>query len=564
MSTKRRTLQLFDNLDAAHQQGAVVSLTGAGVSDALLLEDGRRTKIAKTLAAWAHQRNMQTITFSQAMGAEYVSAPGNPEPKGEPPGRRMMNTDEQLAALLDEVRNSAKPTTLVIDWTDILLQDNGTISDAQAVIIQRVAHLTSDGLFRSHGHFIILLVRTGHLNSRLSEFPGVVNVSLTIPDEEEIRVAINEMVTDPERTLRLDPSFTPERAVYSSHGLYLDDLLRLRDLSATSPITEAMLIHRKNQAIRRQGGDTVIVHDTIGYGEDRIAGMYGLKAALADMESVGVKRPQFLEVGPPGCGKSTAHKYVAHRRGEPAVEQGHVRERWVGASEERYDQYFETVDANEPVCQHWDECDSTLGRRSMTAGDESGTDARLRSKMFDYLGDVGTQKGGSILASTNRIDLMDEAAVDRFIVIPIIHPVGDERVQIMAIQAARSNRQFDAESVKKVMANVETMSGRHLVRLVDRAAVHAARRRSPVIESSDVQKALVESMYRLSSTEVMQALLAIRYTSFTPYLPWMAATAFGRDMRWPDYMDGLVNDDGTVRLDPLDKRLEDLMRAGAR
>lgn len=564
MSTKPRTQRLFDDLDSARVQGSVVALTGAGVSDALLLKDGRRTKIQKALASYAQERGMRTINFSQGWGAEFVSAPGSPDPKGEPPGNRMLNPDEQFAAVIDEVRNSAVTTLVILDWTDILLQDNGTVSDAQAVIIQRLATLPGDGLFRSHNHFMVLLVRNGQPNRRLSEFPGVVTISLPIPDEEERHTAINAMVADADRTLHLDGSFPPERATRSSGGLYLDDLIRLRDLSAQTPITEQLMVERKNAAIRRQGGDTLMVHDTTGYGPERIAGLHGLKLALSDLETVGVKQPKILMGGPAGCGKSTAHKFVAHHRGEPAVELNHVRERWVGSSEERMDQAWDTVEALSPVCLFLDECEAELGRRSSTGGDESRTDSSLRSKMFTHLGDAGTQNDGSVIAATNRIDLMDEAAVDRFIMVPVIHPVGDEGVEIMAIQAARSNRPFDVESVKKAMAGAGTMSGRQLVRLVDRAAVHAARRHSPIIEGSDVRNALAESMYRLSAAEVFQAMLAIRYTSFSPYLPWNAAAERGQDMRWPDYMDGLVNADGSVRVDRLDIKIEDLIRAGAR
>jgi SpoVK/Ycf46/Vps4 family AAA+-type ATPase len=364
--------------------------------------------------------------------------------------------------------------------------------------------------------------------------------------------------------LRLDPALTVERAARTSGGLYLDDLIRLRDRSADSPITERELVERKSTAIRRQGGDTLMVHDTCGYGPDRVAGLHGLKLALDDMESVGVAQPRILMAGPAGCGKSTAHRFVANHRGEPAVELNHVRERWVGSSEERMEQAWGTIDALAPVCMHLDECETELGRRSASGGDESRTDSSLRAKLFSRLGDTGTQAQGSILGSTNRIDLMDEAAVDRFVVVPVIHPTGDERVEIMAIQAARSGRQFDTESVRHAMADAGTMSGRQLVRLVDRAAVHAARRNSPVVEGVDVSTALAESMHRLSMAEVFQALLALRYTSFSPYLPWNAAAARGHDMRWPDYLDGLVNLDGSVRLDRLDAKMDDLVQAGVR
>ncbi|MDR2253931.1 MAG: ATP-binding protein [Bifidobacteriaceae bacterium] len=564
MAPKPRTLRLFDDLDAARTQKAVVALTGAGVSDILLLEDGRKTQILKALAAYAEQRGMQTVHYSQGWGVEYIMARGASDQKGEAPGRRLMNTDEQFAALIDHLRNSEAATLVILDWVDILLQDAGSVSDAQAVIIQRLAALPGDGLFRNHRHLMVMLVRNGQLNRRLSEFPGVVSVTLPIPDEEERHIAINQMVADPHNTLRLDPTFSPERAIRSSGGLYLDDLTRLRDLSATTPITEQLLVERKNAAIRRQGGDTLMVHDTAGYGPDRIAGMHGLKLALTDMESAGVRQPRILLAGPAGCGKSTAHRFVANHRGEPAVELDHVRERWVGASEERMDQAWQTVEALSPVCLFLDECEAELGRRSSTGGDESRTDSSLRSKMFNHLGDTGTQNNGSVIAATNRIDLMDEAAVDRFTVVPVIHPVGDECVEIMSIQAARSNRRLDFDSVKKAMAGAGTMSGRQLVRLLDRAAVHAGRRGSTVIEGADVANALAESMYRLSAGEVFQAMLAIRHTSFTPYLPWNAAAARGQERRWPDYMDGLVNPDGSLWLDQLDAKLDELVKAGAR
>jgi AAA+ superfamily predicted ATPase len=208
-----------------------------------------------------------------------------------------------------------------------------------------------------------------------------------------------------------------------------------------------------------------------------------------------------------------------------------------------------------------DEIDqSVLAKRGEHPGDGSTVKADLRSMLFTFLGDIGDQGGLAVLGMTNRPDLLDEASIDRFSKIPILHATFEEAAHIMAIQARREQRELDLDAAAEALAaSGDVFSGRQLVLLLESARIHAREHGHARIEGDDVSWAIHDALERIGAGEERMALLAVASTSYNRHLPWNAARYLGDSYAQPPkYLEPFVFGDGTVDLEALRARIREM------
>jgi len=562
-----RAAALASALDNASADGSTLSITGAGVNDLFVDEDQAIRPILPVLSAWAALRNMPTLVYSLAGGIRALDAPQGPTglvPSGIDAGTP---TTIALDIVFDAMMRGQAPSLMAVDYADAILAEEagGLASTDTARILEQLAERAFSPRWVGAGHRLVLIGRTGLIDSRLTRIPGVNTVHLGLPRLAERRVALEKMTASPKGHLHLADGLDLDRAARISGGLTLDELSRLRKQSCLeSPVTVQRIVDAKKEAIRRLAGESLLIHDEFLDLDADVAGLCQVLLAVREEERRGNMSLRFILSGPPGVGKTWISTAIAAFMGVPALELGRIKGRYVGESEDNLNRALAAIEACAPALLIIDEAEAAgLGRRGETTGSEgSEVTASLRASLFTWLGDVGDRLGISVLALTNMPQLLDPASTDRFTILPVLHPTAREAAQIMAIQARREGLSFDAEGALRALSgSAEAFSGRQAVRLLGSAQVHAQQQGRDTVEESDVAAAVTDSMTRIGPEEERQSLMAVAATSWARHLPWNAAKEAGEtDREIPGYLVPFVRTDGTVDLVALKDRINVLGR----
>ncbi|AOY74413.1 ATPase central domain-containing protein (plasmid) [Arthrobacter sp. ZXY-2] len=508
---------------------------------------------------------MPTLRYTVAALIEAINAPGGP--RARVPSDIGDRTPPTVA--IDIIRESCLservPHVVVIDFAEHVLPNDQmqSASGDTARIVEQLARLATDTAWTKAGHRIVLIGRTARIDHRLTRLPGMHVLELGLPRLEERRRALELMTQSPRHKLVLAPELDLDRAARLSGGMSIQTLSAMRHHTSTeNPLTVEDILKRKLAAIRQMAGDTLIVHDDLLSLDGDVAGLPQVRRFLHEELRRGNHTLRLILAGPPGNGKTRVATAIAAFLGVPAIELGHILNRYVGDSEANLSIALEAIEANAPCLVILDEVDQTfLGRRSESAASEGGqVTANLRAALFSWLGDIGSQRGISVIGLTNRPDLLDDAAVDRFTLVPVLHPTPWDAAQIMQIQARREQMNFDIDGAALALLEADSaFSGRQAVRLLGRAQVHALEQQADQIEGRHVASAIAESMQHIGAEEERQALLAIKFCSWAGHLPWLAARYLGDESAAvPAYLEPYVHPEGTLDRKALDERLSEV------
>lgn len=503
-------------------------------NDDLLVDGDALRPLSHVLAVAGAQRGMATMRSTLAGLVDSIDAPGGPSatlPTGigpaTPPTLR-------LDAILDACRRSQTPHIVLLGYAEHLLPPDELHAATGDVgrLIEQLASVAQDPQLTGAGHRIVLFGQTAPLAPLVGALPRMTRVELGLPRLAERRAAIKLMLRSPRHKLRLAPDLHVDRAAQLTGGMTVHAMGVMRmHTSDDVPLTVDAIVAAKRDAIRRLAGDTLVVHDDEVRMSHDVAGVPQVRRWLNEELRRGATSVRAVLCGPPGTGKSRIARAIADALGVASVELGTILGRYVGESEARLRTALDVVAANAPVVLVLDEADETvLGRRGDAAnGGEGGqVTANLRAALFAWLGDVGADTGVSVIALSNRPDRLDEASLDRFTVLPVLHPSHREVADIMAIQARRSGRLLDRDGAFEALSGaIETFSGRQAIRLLERSEVHAIESDSQTIKREHVARAAAESMQTLGPEERRQALLAVLSTSWNAHLPWVAARHLG-------------------------------------
>lgn len=554
MTEQRSTIALLARIDEAEASREVPLLVGNS-SDVFASEPGPIFGMPHLLASEAANRGVATVVFSLARGSHDL----NPSGRLPASGLRHVHADDgaapALADLLTQLPSLEAPVRVLVDYSDLLLPAtagaDSTMRDQEKVI----ELLAEQALLQSAGrtlHRLVILSRAGGgMDDRLATLPGFRTVDVGLPNRAE-RFAVLDRLMHPTvgAPLRLADDLDLESAATLTGGLVNFDLLNARDHGHATgkPLTRAWIQARKSETIRRLAGDTLIVYPA-GHGFDDVAGLPQVRLVVQEARLTGRPPRRILLAGPPGVGKTLVVRAIADELGYPVVALGNYRNMYVGETERRLRRALQVVRDLAPCVLHIDEIDQSIGQRTTGQSSDGGTSERVLADLWTFLGD-NTTETVTVIATTNRPELLDSAMFDRFEIVPVLHPTPAEAADVLRITAAREGRAVDVDAAEaEVRRYGQLVTGRVLVDVMDRAITLASLEGADV-GASHLREAFAELLTAVPAAEhEYLALRAISLTKFSSRLPWEAARRLGQPVHIPDYLEPMI-DTATGRVDP--------------
>jgi cell division protease FtsH len=233
----------------------------------------------------------------------------------------------------------------------------------------------------------------------------------------------------------------------------------------------------------------------------------GLKSAKQDLQEVveflktpkrftrlGAKIPKgVLLVGPPGTGKTLLARATAGEAGVPffSINGSEFIQMFVGVGATRVRDLFKTARESSPCIIFIDEIDAV--GRVRGAGVGGGHDEREQT-LNQILSEMdGFQQGDTVivLAATNRSDVLDPALLrpgrfDRHVTVDL--PAKEGRLGILKVHT-RKVPMADDVNLESIAKTTMGFSGAELEKLVNEAALKAARDEKRSVEMSDFRYA---------------------------------------------------------------------------
>lgn len=181
---------------------------------------------------------------------------------------------------------------------------------------------------------------------------------------------------------------------------------------------------------------------------DEIGGLEEIKTRLQEFIEWPMKYPQIFEYaktksprgillyGPPGTGKTLIAKAIANESGSNfiSIKGPELISKFLGESERGIREIFKKAKQSSPCIIFFDEIDAIASKRG-NIGD-SGLCDRILSQLLTEIDGLEELKGVTVLAATNRIDIIDPALLrpGRFdILIELHYPNSKEILEIFRV-----------------------------------------------------------------------------------------------------------------------------------
>ncbi len=203
--------------------------------------------------------------------------------------------------------------------------------------------------------------------------------------------------------------------------------------------------------------------------------------------------------GAPGTGKTLLAKAVAGEAGVPflKVSGSQFVELLVGIGAARARELFKRARALKPAVIFIDEIDS-IARTRAPAGNGSSAGASMDEReqtlnqILTEMDGFGTKSGVVVIATTNRVDILDPAIrragrFDRQISISV--PTLKDRVAILRVHA-RNKRIDSSVSLDQIAYQTAGFSGADLANALNEAALLAGRQRKSFISSKEINRGI--------------------------------------------------------------------------
>ena len=224
---------------------------------------------------------------------------------------------------------------------------------------------------------------------------------------------------------------------------------------------------------------------------DEVGGMESVKTALAEavewplryapiLAHAGAQPPKgILVTGPPGSGKTLLAKATATESGVNfiSVKGPELLSKWVGESEKGVREVFKKARQAAPCIVFLDEIDALAPRRG-GGGGESHVSERVVSQLLTELDGIEELRGVTVLAATNRPDIIDPALLrpGRFDVqVEVPLPDAATRRAILGIHLRRCPLASGVD-IDDLAAKTEGFVGADLAGMCREATMSAVRR----------------------------------------------------------------------------------------
>ncbi|KAG0012958.1 spermatogenesis associated protein 5 [Entomortierella chlamydospora] len=195
---------------------------------------------------------------------------------------------------------------------------------------------------------------------------------------------------------------------------------------------------------------------------------------------MGIRPPKgILLYGPPGCSKTLMAKALATQAGLNfiAVKGPELFSKWVGESEKAVREVFRKARAASPSIVFFDEIDALTVKRG--SGDDGGSSVadRVLSQLLNELDGIEPLVNVTVVAATNRPDIMDPALmrpgrIDR--ILYVSPPDLPSRREILRLHIHSKKMACDADvDIEQLAEQTEGCSGAEVVALCQEAAMKA-------------------------------------------------------------------------------------------
>lgn len=513
------------------------------VDDLLLTPDGRALRLAELMAVDGAGDDIMTVVASELSGAATLTPPGTQSPT-DPVTLPAAPTAELLEQALD--RMAGRRSTL-------LLQGACSAVEQDELLAERLRNLPFDRRLADGAAQVVVSFRDD-APATLQGATGWDTFRVSLPDVAERRSALGYWV----QIRAFDPApIDLDNLAATTGGLELDDLRRLvEEHACAEPVTPRRVSEIRGAALARQFRNLLQVDHSPAISFDDVVGGEAVKAAVRQARREGRFTPLAL-AGPPGVGKTMLGQATAHELGVPIVyADGRLKGGIVGETARNLARFREMLMAYAPVVVFWDEIDLLLGRSTDWNGD-SGTSNEVRQSILTLLQDA-PGLGIFVVASTNNpLSALQHRVRNRFRIIPMLHPAGDDLLAIARLEAAKHNVTLSADvadlfqDTRDVLWNgrdIERMieSGRsNALRLAD-AAGHADVHGCPLtLSAADLQLLVRHLAAARDEAAELNGLEAV-FVVDNPYdLPWIARQIEGRSHPpLPAYLAEVMGADG--------------------
>jgi len=167
----------------------------------------------------------------------------------------------------------------------------------------------------------------------------------------------------------------------------------------------------------------------------------------------------------------------------------------LGSAEAIIRDSFKKARSVRPCIIFFDEIETIVGKRSLSSGEgDSGVGLRVLSTLLNELDGIEQSLGITVMAATNRIDMIDAALLrpGRFDLILHVPPPDEEaRIEILQIHTRKIPLHVDVD-LKYIAKKTDRFTGAELENLCREAALCALRRNldSSTVQNSDFNYAL--------------------------------------------------------------------------
>ena len=559
----RRTLQLEQQLDALHQSQAQILLTGPGIHDFLITSTGESQRLTAFLHGYCATRGIGFVRYTMAEGIQsYPTLPGDQ-------AARVHRADPQhtpaqvMQQLVTDLRDGGIAAMLMFDYADGIL-DGDRLGLEASILCEQVQALTADAGWLQAGLRLVLVDRGGGITARLTGQPGMRTVHVGPPDQVELsifaRQAARASVTG---RLYLESGLSAAETGRRAGGLLNLHLHEIRlTSSGARPVTAEQISDLKAAAIRDTSGGTLELMPSRASFAGEVAGLPAVRLALADAQRAGRTTLRILLSGPPGTGKTLAATAIAASLNVPAVRYGEILNEYVGVAERNMTRANQVLRAMAPLVLFIDEADQVgLGARGAVVSSNE-VHQNMRAALFEFLGDTGEQTGITVVAATNVPMRLDDAALSRFTILPVLFGSAAEVGQIMRIHARRLGIVLDGDLALAVAGYINgggALSGRSALHLLESAHMRALRTNEEVVTPDHVRAALAgwvgNDWTPTAEYSTLSALITARHVDAWP---WVAAAMLGEAYEVPAYLRPYLVGEGKLDLDYMRARVAEL------
>ena len=313
---------------------------------------------------------------------------------------------------------------------------------------------------------------------------ALTNISKLIEENQIINEVVLETINEAEKIYLSKPInhfATTVVSVILFSVIYLILFRPIRNNSIASPSASnkgSYTSSNKNEEFKEKV-ESVKLSDVKGHDEikEDLEFLIKLLKNPKRYEKLGARVPKgVLLFGPPGTGKTMIAKAMANEVGIPFIATGgsDFVEKYVGVGAKRVREIFAEAKKHEKAIIYIDEIDA-IGRKRSGDNDNDERINTLNALLIEMDG-FRDSSGIMVIASTNRLDILDEALLrpGRFDKHIAVNPP-DYKGRLDILKLYAKNKRLDKDvSLEKIAAMTRGFSGADLANLLNEAAMLTA------------------------------------------------------------------------------------------